>query len=878
MNVPVMGMAVAAAAGIFLSLAVWMLAGKRFRIFFLPVFLILGMGRASQERGICNRELALGLDGQPVAVEGKLAAVRPRQTGWVLELTGCSVQTERAWEDGNTSRPENAWEKADMGQIGEARAGGQAVRKKDAREWNVREPQAGLGRLRRVQIYTDENMDGQMQELSLGNLLEVRGKAARMEQARNPGEFDFRKYYQGFGQTYRVLAESLVVRESRRWVCREFLRRQAVEARSILEQIAPPGKAGIFCAALLGDKTALDGAVRELYQDHGIAHLLAVSGLHLSLLGGAVYGILRLLGAGYGAGGILAGIFLAGYSVLAGSSPSVERALVMTLCGFGAAWLGRTYDGLSALALSALVLLWKSPCLVFQAGVQLSFGALLGIGAVAPCLETWMRGISAGADHGRLLRQSLAVAAGIQVATVPVQLYHFYQIPLWGILLNLVLVPFMGMVLASGIAGVVLGRISIRAGRFAIGSGVGILSFYEQMCRLCDCLPGRLLVAGRPRGWQLLVYYGVLAGLLFYLWETYGRAPCGDRAAQGPGEPAYGSGPTRGSRKSAHGSGPTQGSRGMACGSGPTQGPRGPVCGGGPVPGRRRRWQAFLPVLGLGLQAFLLAPWPVKGLEVTFLDVGQGDGICLRTREMTLLVDGGSSDEKGLGRYRLVPFLKSRAQTEIDYGVVSHGDMDHISGLLYLLEEETQIQIRHLVLPAAGREDEAYDRLVSLVTGSGGEILWMKQGDVLTLGELSLTCLYPDASVRTDRNQQSLVLRVDYGGFHMLLTGDMSADGERDLLSGDQADAGLSGIQILKVAHHGSDTATSQAWLERIAPGFAVVSYGEGNRYGHPGAQVLKRLKEGGTVLFETGKQGAVTVETDGVTARFHTFLEPDVP
>ena len=779
MNVPVMGMAVAIMAGIFVSLVLWMLAGKRLWILFLPVFLILGMGRACQERRICDRELALGLDGQPVVVAGKLAAVRPRQAGWVLELTECSV----------------------------------------------REPQAGLGRLRQVQIYTDENMDGQMQELSAGNLLEVRGKAAWMKPARNPGEFDFRQYYRGYGQTYRVLADSLEVRESRRWVCREFLRRQAVEARRILEQIAPPGKAGIFCAALLGDKTALEEEVRELYQDHGIAHLLAVSGLHLSLLGGAVYGILRLLGAGYGGGGILAGIFLAGYSALAGGSPSVERALVMTLCGFGAAWLGRTYDGLSALALSALVLLWKSPYLVFQAGVQLSFGALLGIRAVAPCLEPWMRGMSAGPDHGRLLRQSLAVAAGIQLATVPIQLYHFYEIPLWGILLNLVLVPLMGLVLASGIAGVVLGRISVRAGRFAIGSGAGILSFYEQMCRLCDCLPGGLLVAGRPRGWQLLVYYGGLAGLLFYLWEAYGRAPCGDRTAQGP-----------------------------------------------------RRWQAFLPVLGLGLLAFLLAPWPVKGLEVTFLDVGQGDGICLRTRETTLLVDGGSSDEKGLGRYRLEPFLKSRARTEIDYGVVSHGDMDHISGLLYLLEEETRIQIRHLVLPAAGREDEAYDRLVSLVADSGGEILWMKQGDVLTLGDLSLTCLYPDGAVRTDRNQQSLVLRVDYGGFHMLLTGDMSADGERDLLSGDQADAGLSGIQILKVAHHGSDTATSQAWLERIAPGFAVISYGEGNRYGHPGAQVLKRLKEGGTVLLETGKQGAVTVETDGVTARFHTFLETDVP
>ncbi len=804
MKEAVWGMVLLALAGLALSVVLWVLAGKRCWLLFLPVFLVVGMGRAGLERQTCQEELALGLDGQEILLTGRLEAVRKREKGWVLELTDCDgwlYDQELGREAGAAPAPDIQVEglPSDRSEKSSCKESGDLKTRPD--RW----------RLRRVQVYTDEDIKG-VRQLEVGNILQVRGEADEMEPARNPGQFEFRQYYRAFGQSYRIMADSFVVQSRERRALDEFLRRQVLRAGEILDQTAPAGRSGLFRAVLLGDKTALEAKVRDMYQDHGIAHLLAVSGLHLSLLGGAVYGGLRLLGAGYGSSGLVSGLFLAAYSVMIGSPASVERALVMTLCGYGAAYLGRSFDLLSALALSALLLLWASPYLVLQAGFQLSFGALLGIGVASPCLERWLIGDKELSGEF-LWCKSLAAALGIQLVTVPVQLYHFYQIPLWGMALNLVLVPLMGLVLASGVAGVVLGSVSIRAGRFAMGSGAGILSFYEWACGFSDRFPGNLLVAGRPQGWQMTVYYLILAAVLSLAF--YGNRESWPAA-----------------------------------------------------------WKRLLPAMGTGFLVLVLAPRPVKGLEVTFLDVGQGDGICLQTRDYTVLVDGGSSDEKELGSYRLEPFLKSQARTRIDYAVVSHGDMDHISGLFYLLEEVREIKICHLVLPAAGQEDAVYEKLEGLVTGSGGRVLWMEQGDVLSLGGLSLTCLYPDSSPREDRNEQSLVLRADYKAFHMLLTGDMSLEGEAAILDSPWGQGLLSDIQVLKVAHHGSDSSTGGDWLGRIQPGFAVISYGEGNRYGHPKQQVMERLGQIGSVIYETAVQGAVTVYTDGATARFRTFLE----
>ena len=177
-----------------------------------------------------------------------------------------------------------------------------------------------------------------------------------------------------------MIASSVEVRDRRcDWIL-EALRKISLRASANLERIAGAQDAGILRAVLLGDRTDLPEEVRTLYQENGIAHILALSGLHLSLVSLAVYGLLRKLGVGFGFSAMIAGVVLTGYALMSGSSASVIRALVMTLCGFGASYLGRTYDRRSALGLAGLILMWDSPYLLTQAGVQLSFGAILGIG------------------------------------------------------------------------------------------------------------------------------------------------------------------------------------------------------------------------------------------------------------------------------------------------------------------------------------------------------------------------------------------------------------------------------------------------------------------------------------------------------------------
>ena len=654
-------------------------------------------------------------------------------------------------------------------------------------------------RLQKVQVYLGHEADC---EIRIGNRFRAYGTWDQFEHARNPGGFDSWLYARAEKLDARMYAEVGQVTEDKVFFFREGLRRLSAGAGGILGQITGGTDTGIYRAAVLGDKTGLDQGIRKMYQRSGIAHLLAISGLHMSLLGMGMFVLMRRLGAGFGFAGAAGAVFVVAYGTMAGGSASVVRASVMLLCGFGAAYLGRTYDLLSALGLAGILLLWDSPYLITQAGVQLSFGAVLGIGGLSHSFERCL--VSPSSHSGWRAAIAKGLSASLCV-TAPVIQYHYFQVPLYGVLLNLIVIPLMGYVVGSGLAGIVLGAFSLRAGMFAVGPGHYILALYEWLCRACERLPGSNIVLGRPEAWQICGYYLVLA----FVWA-----------------------------------------------------------------GMERQWfrRRHAAVLCLALASALLLPLPLRGLEITFLDVGQGDGICLRTGGYTMLVDGGSSDEKKLGEYCLEPFLKSKAVTEIDYAWVSHGDQDHISGLAYLLEQGQDIRVRNLMLPVLGREDEGYDRLCTLAKERGGHVFWVGRGDVLEVGPMRITCLYPGAEdAAEDRNEQSMVLKVDYGDFHMLLTGDMSEKGEQALLEDEGMNRLLPDTQVLKLAHHGSRFSTSQAWLRVVDPAWAVVSYGEGNRYGHPHEELRERLED--IILWETAKSGAVRLWTDGEKVRWEGYL-----
>ncbi len=753
----------------------------------LPVFLLViavGFFRGTQARREALFSQALFSEGQWIRYEGTVEKLGRKEKQWELEL--------RLWgqQEDNNQYPGKLLVYVDH-EIMEKALGGPSYRP------------------------------------VIGCRMAVEGQVQPFDESRNPGEFDFRGYYRARGLFFRMRAERCRICDSAGDRLRDGLFSLSCYAGEMLDQVAGPEYAGIFRAVILGERRGLDADIRDLYQRNGIAHLLTISGLHLSMISMAVYGLLRKSGMGYGMAGIAGGLLLAAYGIMTGASPSVVRALLMALCGYLAAYLGRTYDLLSALALAGICLAWQSPYMLLQSGVQLSFAAIFGIGAAAPWLARQM-GLEQQMDAERQMgtepeagakgfhvRRILAASVGMQLVTLPIVLYHFFQFPVYGIFLNLLVVPLMGIVVASGIAGILAGSFCRVAGRFAIGSGCGILRLYEWLCRIFETLPASNLILGRPHFWQIGIYYGILAACVMM------------------------------------------------------DGKRPPW----------RRWQTG--IVRLLVFFLILLPFPSRGLQVTFLDVGQGDGICIQADGYVILVDGGSSDERELGEQTLEPFLKSQGITKVDYAVVSHGDQDHVSGLLYLMQSARDISVSHVILPKAGQSDPVYGQLEQLVNGQGGSCCWMDEGDRLELGRLCMECLYPSTSGKeqerltespaasSDRNEHSLVLRVTYGEFRMLLTGDMSSEGERRIL--ERMEPGR--MHVLKVAHHGSRTASSPAWLDAICPVWAVVSCGRDNRYGHPHPEVIQSLQERDIAVWETTACGAVTFWTDGKGIRWKRYL-----
>lgn len=768
---------------------------------------------------------------QKEKVQGRGAGKRALLLFFVLALGGCAGGCGRSlWVKNMLDRDETA-----AGQFAEARvtAAGRVKRveqKADRASVVLEDVRIRSGkkneRVDRVMVYAD----GAKASLAVGMEAEVRGKLEVIEGPRNPGEFDFRGYYRSKGIVCRMFGESLEITGGERspyYSCLDGFRQWC---SGVLDRVCAPEDSPVFKAVLLGDTSWLEPQVRSMYQRNGISHLLAVSGQHLAIIGGGVYMVLRKWGLGFKTAGAAAGGLVVSFGIMTGSSGSAMRAVVMIVCLWLAAGAGRSYDTLSALALAALTLLFTQPYLLFQSGFQLSFGAVLAIGGLGSrIIEVW--------EIEKGWQKTLVISISVQMALTPVVLYHYYLHPLYGILLNLMVIPLISVLMYSGLLGIALGSVWIQGGMAAVGAGHYILQFYERLCGVTEQLPGYSLVMGRPQWWQMAAYGAGIMGILYGGWVWMRRRDCG------------GSGGSVWSKQA----------RGVVLGA-----------------------------CAYGLCFPILLPFPVKGLEIVCLDVGQGDGIVMETDKEVILIDGGSSSEKSLGAKTLEPFLKSRGIGVIDYGIVSHGDSDHISGLEYLLKESLDVTIKNLILPGPGRGQEVYERLERLAAKQETRVIYMEPGEVVRVGRMQLTCLYAgggSAGVKEDRNAHSLVICADYENFHMLFTGDMGIDQEKDLMRQARGTAGnygdseiqrlhLNHISVLKTAHHGSDTSSSQTFLEQASPKLAVISYGRGNSYGHPSAQVLERFEQLKIPVMETGTGGAVILKTDGDKLWTEYFLK----
>src|SRR5215471_907197 len=560
----------------------------------------------------------------------------------------------------------------------------------------------------------------------------------------------------------------------------------------------PATSAALLGGLLLGEKTGLPPEASEAFRRAGVYHILAVSGFNVALLASSIFFVLSTLGVPRRATAMVAGAALVGFALVVGGQASVLRATVMGLLLLGALLLDRESQLMNALALAVLVLLAWRPGDLGEPGFQLSFAATAGIIYLAPPITAWLT----GRGWPGWLATSTAVSLGAQAAVTPVMLVHFNQLSLIGIVANLAVVPMAAV-------GTTLGMLALL---IAAANASAADIFFQAL-------------------WPLLL------ALRAFVWAA-ARVPAAMVHLPAPGWPATSAWCVA-----------------LAL---------------VPYLGSARRWvrptAAVSLALAMGLSVW---PWVKPGdgrLRVTFLDVGQGDAILVEVPEgPRFLVDGGPAGNQRLdvGERVLAPFLWNRPTQRLDVVALTHPDSDHSGGLRAVL---TRFGVHEFW--ENGRWVTGTEETLRAVERSGACRRILVAGQRLWLGSALLTVLNPDGSRPLDepppegQNEESLVLRLDWLGFSLLLTGDLGGPGEERLL----ADHAPVRALALKVGHHGSRYSSTGAFLDAVDPTVAIISVGARNSFGHPTPEVLGRLEAAGARIYRTDRDGAVILETDGIT------------
>lgn len=665
-----------------------------------------------------------------------------------------------------------------------------------------------------------------------GSYVRVFGEVSPFLQATNPGEFDAAAYYRRKDCLFALRKTKITAQTKTYGRLEEFLSQLRYESEVLFRKLLGEKNGATASAMVLGRKKGMDSEVKALYQGAGISHLLAISGLHLSLIGAGLFGLLKKVRLPVALSAGISTWILIVYAQLTGMGISTRRALVMFLLFLAAGLLKRTPDLPTSLAVAALLLLVPRPQRILDAGFQLSFSAVLGIAVMIPVLQDgwedaapslrvtdgvagWNIARTAIVRTCRLLRKNILAGLGITMTMLPFLLIHFYEWSPWSVLLNLAVIPLMGILLPCLIGLQLVARLTafthcLELPQHLLCTAIeAIFSCYEQLCRFTTALPGSILHTGYPT-WQTLTAYTI--GLIALA-----------------------------------------------------------------VSGKKLR-----PHLRLAAAVCLMGIFLIRlpgELNVTMLDVGQGECVGIETREHHVyLVDAGSTSKKKTGQYQIIPWLKYIGTRSVEGIFITHWDEDHISAVGELLEwsKSSRVKIRRIFLPDVALKDEVLETLLQQIEEANVSVEYLSAGERMTDGALQISCLHPYAKkVPEDRNDASLVLRLSQGDFQMLLTGDLERSGE-DWLVEQARPATQNPLRctILDAGHHGASNATGEALLDLAQPGVVLISCGKNNRYGHPAPETLQRLEERGIRWYSTAEVGAIQVQVGKKKVKMKQYIQ----
>ncbi|MFW6148282.1 MAG: DNA internalization-related competence protein ComEC/Rec2 [Atribacterota bacterium] len=650
-----------------------------------------------------------------------------------------------------------------------------------------------------LRLYSDNPI------LQYGDVIKARVTLKKPGLPGNFGEFNYREYLarKKIFLTANIINNQVsIVGHDEKVTIFSFIQSIKSKITQKIEQIYQFPARELIKAIVIGNRRGIPQEWIRFFQDAGIMHILAISGLHVGILAMVLFFTFNLIPHNLMKNNIkylTIVLILIGYAAMTGFRPSVSRATLMFAIVLGGRYFNRPYHLYNSLSLAALFILLWQPLYLFEAGFLLSFVVTFFIIYLTPILEDKFSFLPS------IISKPLSISCSAWLGIIPLSAYFFYKISIIAILANMLIIPLIGIILVLALVTILLSFLYLPLASLSAMLNQAIISVLAFLSQLLSSFPFAYQYVAQPELYTIILYYLIIFisfhnlhfWLHYNLWEK-----------------------------------------------------------------KKKFWIiSTLIFLFVFMQAFSFP----KFLEVHFINVGQGDCIFIKTpQRKNILIDGGGTpyNDYDVGSNTLIPYLRREGISQIDIMFLTHPDLDHLEGLIPVLDE---MKVKLIIDSGITCNDETYRNFISLVRGNEDiDYYKAKKGDVISLNDdIDFFVLNSSGNLNydylTDFNNQSIVLKLRYKKTNFLFTGDIEKATEINLLSWND----YLKSDILKVAHHGSNSSTSRLFVEKVQPEIAVISVGP-NFYGHPHQEVIRRLEDRCQMLFRTDINGTILIECNG--------------
>jgi len=652
------------------------------------------------------------------------------------------------------------------------------------RDWSF---QLLLDQGEKIQLFYPNDKTGNGPPL-INDRCSVKGELEKPSSAKNPYTFNYKTYLyeQNIHWIIRVNQDQFycktddnnwksIMHKARNWGIDQLIRKE------------DPETSALMAALVFGDRSYINVDKLNQYKDLGILHLLAVSGLHVGFVTFTLFILLYRVGISREWASGLVFCFLPFYIFIAGGSPSVLRASLMCMIFLLVVALKCKVRAIDVIAIVALLLLIINPFYLYHLGFQLSFLTSF----------TLLLSTSFFKEQSYFL-SILKVSAVAQLISLPLTLYHSFELSLFSLPMNLIFIPFISLwVLPLSFLTVIFQGILPIVSEISYWLVSNSLVIMDRILTIASSPSWSVVVFGRPSEYMMWLISMVIA-VSFLLLEK-NRKFLAILLLTTVFVLQWGL----------------------------------PYLNG----------NAYVTMLDVGQGDAIVIELPYRK-GVYLIDTGGVVHWGENSRELL--------ESSGPGKYVIEPFLKGKGIAKIDQLILSHGHVDHIGEACYL---SSKFNIENVLYPKESQVPDEAKSILECLVKEGISISIVEKGQSWQENDDWVYILHPEGN-EDNENDRSIVFLASLNDVQILFTGDLEEMGERQLLN----DYPHLSFDILKVAHHGSRSSTAQAFSDQFSPSIGLISAGDNNQFGHPHAEVIDRLEHNGTMIFRTDKHGAITL------------------